>query len=197
MLDEETLAIQQKMSEVLMPDRFRHTIGVANTAACLAMRYGSNVLDAYLAGLLHDCGKDVKYNASNYIEYAVKYGLELSEVEKENVQLIHAKLGGYLSKAEYNISNPDIINAVTYHTTGRPGMSLLEKIIYIADYIEPGRYKQKNLDYVRNIAFSDIDRCMYKILSDTIEHLNEKKYVIDEATIITYNYFKKLLGEND
>ena len=90
-----------------------------------------------LAGLLHDCAKCIP--GENKIKMCEKYHLNVSEVERENPSLLHAKLGAFLAAKKYHIEDKEIINAIASHTTGHPHMTLLEKIIYIADYIEPGR----------------------------------------------------------
>ena len=99
-------------------------------------------------------------------------------------------MGAFYAKKLYGIDDEDILNAITYHTTGRPGMSMLEKIIFTADYIEPGRTRQANLDYIRYLAFTDIDRCVLKILSDTLDYLEEKHKSIDDMTVKTLEYYK-------
>ena len=106
--------------------------------------------------------------------------------------LLHAKLGAYVASSKYDIKDEEILTAITYHTTGRPGMSLLEKIVYISDYIEPMRDKAPNLPKVRKIAFEDLDECMYEILKDTLEYLEENPKEIDSTTRDAYVYYKDL-----
>lgn len=116
-------------------------MGVMYTAASLAMCYGADIQKALTAGLLHDCGKYCP--AEEQIRLCGRYGIDLTRSELEMPALIHARLGAYLAEHEYGIKDREILDAVTYHTTGRPGMSMLEKIIYIADYIEPNRRKYR------------------------------------------------------
>jgi predicted HD superfamily hydrolase involved in NAD metabolism len=82
--------------------------------------------------------------------------------------LLHAKVGSFLAKEKYGIEDEDVLNAIRYHTTGRPCMSTLEKILYIADYIEPGRKHASNLLQIRRMAFQDLDKTLFKILEDTL-----------------------------
>ena len=96
---------------------------------------------------------------------------------------------------EYNVDNDDIINAISFHTTGRPGMSLLEKIIFVADYIEPGRNKALNLNEIRALAFMDLDKALLRILEDTLLYLENSEDEIDECTQITYIYYKSNVGK--
>ena len=109
--------------------------------------------------------------------------------------MLHAKVGGHLAKTKYKVDDEDVINAVIYHTTGRPGMSLLEKIVYIADYIEPGRDHVSNLDEVRNLCFRDLDDALLQILEDILVHLKESKKEIDPMTQMTYEFYKRKQSE--
>ena len=129
--------IQMQLKEELDEKRYEHTIGVMYTAASLAMRYGVMMHQAILAGLLHDCAKYLTGN--ELIEQCKKADIPLSEVELSNTALIHGKVGAYFARTKYEVKEEDILSAIAYHTTGRPGMSMLEKIVYLADYMEPGR----------------------------------------------------------
>lgn len=186
-MDDNILSIQKKLSKRLNKERYNHTLGVAYTASSLAMKYGEDIKTAFLAGLLHDCAK--AYKSSKYLQMAKDYSVSVTESEEENPSLLHAKLGACLAKNVYGIFDENILNSIIYHTTGRPDMSVLEKIIYIADYIEPGRYKQKRLKEIRETAFNNLDQCMVMILEDTIEHLKTKTNAIDPNTELTYNFY--------
>ncbi len=178
---------QQKLEKFLSPERYRHTIGVMYTAASLSMCYGADLSKAMLSGLLHDCGKFG--SIKEQILLCKKYGIVLAETELQIPALIHAKLGAYLAQHEYNVKDPDIINAITYHTTGRPGMTLLEKITYIADYIEPGRQKIPALKQVRYTAFTNLDKAVAISAGTTISYLEKTGRMIDTMTVKTYNYY--------
>ena len=157
----------------------------------MAMCHGADVEQALLAGLLHDCAKCIP--GENKIKMCEKYHLNVSEVERENPSLLHAKLGAFLAAKKYHIEDKEIINAIASHTTGHPHMTLLEKIIYIADYIEPGRPELANMEEVRHLAFRNIDECLYRILEDSLEYLNRLSKPIDPMTEKTYNYYKAVL----
>ena len=105
--------------------------------------------------------------------------------------LIHAKLGAYLARCEYRVKDQEIIDAITWHTTGRPGMTLLEKIIYIADYIEPNRKIIPGLEEIRSIVFQDIDRAVYLSAKNTVRYLDNGGKAVDPMTISTCEYYKK------
>ena len=189
MLNLDVQTIIQDLEKNLDEKRFAHTLGVAYTAACLAMRYDYDMNKAYLAGLLHDCAKCL--NHTQRLKYCDKHGLEVSEIESANPALLHAKVGADMCKRKYKIEDEAIYNAIFYHTTGHPDMSMLDKIIYIADYIELNRCEAPNLDIVRKQAFSDIDMALCTILSDSIQYLNSSDKAIDPMTMQTYQYYIK------
>lgn len=179
--------IRKAMEKTLSEKRYEHTLGVAYTAIALAMRYDVSIEDAEVAGLLHDCAKEIEDDKA--IAYCEKHHIRISESEKANPSLLHAKLGSFIAMNTYHVEDPDIINAILNHTTGRPNMSRLEKIIFVADYIEPGRNKAQNLDGIRKLAFMDLDAALLQILSDTLEYLNQKEKSIDPMTDKTYQFY--------
>lgn len=191
--------IKEKLSKKLSVKRFDHTIGVSYTAAAMAMRYGLNVDRAAMSGLLHDCAKYM--TDDELIEKCTKNGIECSETELRNGYLLHAKLGAYLSKEKYGIEDEEICSAVRYHTTGKPAMSVLEAIVFTADYIEPGRKVLPNFKLIRSMAFVDLDEAVYLILKNTLSYLNDEKESeqsqkeIDKHSVEAYKYYKKIHDE--
>lgn len=185
--------LRSEMKKVQDSSRYEHTLGVAYTAASLATIYGVEVKSALTAGMLHDCAKC--YSGEKKLSLCKKYGLPVSPMEERNPSLVHAKLGAKVAADKYNIKNTDILNAITYHTTGRPGMSMLEKIIFVADYIEPGRDKAPDLLEVRKLAYTDIDKCIVKILSDTLMYLKKNGSEIDPATEETLLFYVEQMDE--
>ena len=181
--------MKEKVRAQLDYNRYEHTMGVMYTAASMAMRYDADLEKALTAGLLHDCAKCVP--SKKKIELCEEYGIKISEAEYKNPGLLHAKLGAYFAKVEYGVQEQEILDAITYHTTGRPNMTLLDKIIYIADYIEPNRMEAPNLDKIRKLAFEDIDVCLCAILEDSLVYLKTRKEVIDPMTEQTYIYYKE------
>lgn len=190
-MNQQITKIRRKLIAELDKERYEHTLGVMYTAASMAMCHGADVEQALLAGLLHDCAKCIP--GENKVKMCEKYHLNVSEVERENPSLLHAKLGAFLAAKKYHIEDKEIINAIASHTTGHPHMTLLEKIIYIADYIEPGRPELANMEEVRHLAFQNIDECLYRILEDSLEYLNRLSKPIDPMTEKTYDYYKTVL----
>ena len=194
-MKEELLHIKKELSKKLKKERFEHTVGVMYTSASLAMRYGANIEKAMTAGLLHDCGKYC--SAKEQLKLCEKYKITLTDLEHSMPALIHAKLGAYLAENEYGIKDREVLDAITYHTTGRPEMTMLEKILYIADYIEPYRNKAANLDDIRHMAFTDIDMAAYVILDDTLSYIRKTGRNIDTQTVDTYEYYKGIIKERE
>ncbi len=187
-----TIEISQKLrkqlEKELKPDRFDHTLGVAYTAANMAFVQGADVEKALIAGFLHDCAKCMSHEEQ--IKICEKNKIEISEVERKNHSLLHAKVGMYLARTKYDIYDPDILNAIRWHTTGKEDMSLLEKIVYITDFIEPNRKPLEDMDAIRREAFTDLDRCLAHILHNSVIYLKTIGKEIDDATMIAYEYYK-------
>lgn len=179
--------LRKEMEKVQDAKRFEHTLGVEFTAAALAMRYGADIRSAQIAGLLHDCAKCL--SDEKKISICEKQNIKFSEVERRNPFLLHAKVGSFLAMEEYGVTDSDIVNSILNHTTGRPGMSLLEKIIFVADYIEPGRKQAPNLEEIRREAFIDLDEALLHILKDTLAYLKDGEGELDPMTQKTYDYY--------
>ena len=158
--------LKKKIKLLQDATRYEHTLGVMYTAASLAMRYDEDVEKALVAGLLHDVAKNFSTN------------------------LEHGPLGAKIVSEEFGISDQYITDAICYHTTGRPNMTLLDKIIYVADYIEPNRNKAPNLAILRKLAFENMDDCLRWILKDTIDYLKQQQKEIDSMTEQAYEYYK-------
>lgn len=182
--------LRKKIKDVMTKSRYEHTLGVEFTAAAMAMRYGADIEKAELAGLLHDCAKCI--DDEDKLDECKKYGIEITDVEKRNPFLIHSKLGAFHAKHLYEIEDEEILSAIRFHSTGKPDMTMLEKIIFIADYIEPARDKAPNLKEIRQMAFTDIDEAMYMILKDTLDYLNSCAGEQDDMTEKTYQYYKEI-----
>ena len=178
-----------KLKSKLNSKRYVHSVGVEYTAACLAFRYGEDVKKARVAGLIHDCAKCISTNEK--LKKAEKLGLPISECERANPDLLHGKLGAHYAKKWFGVTDPEILSAITYHTTGKPDMTMLEKIIFVADYIEPNRKVIFELPVIRKEAYQDIDKAVIHILKNTLDFLDGKSDVIDEMTEKTYQFYCK------
>lgn len=185
--------IKNLLKDELKKDRYKHTINVSYTAMCLAMRYEEDLEKAMLAGLLHDCAKCIPDDAQ--LKKCISKGIDVNETEKKQPYLLHAKLGAYLAKEKYGVKDKEVLSAIRKHTTGDVDMTMLEKIIFVADYIEPARSKAKNLTLIRRLAFEDIDTAVYFIMKDTLEYLEEKGTEIDKQTKMAYEFYKNVYAE--
>lgn len=190
MAEYDFIKIQKQLSKHLDENRFHHTLGVMYTCAALAMAHGCSIPDAQLAGLLHDCAKCIPNKKK--LDMCEENRIPVTDFEREHPFLLHAKLGAFVAKDKYGIGKEEILSAIAFHTTGKPDMSLLEKIVYIADYIEPGRDRAQNLSKIRKIAFQDLDECMYVILKDTLDYLEKTPGEIDSATEDAFAYYRDL-----
>lgn len=189
-----TLDLENRLRQILKPQRYKHTLGVAYTAASLAMKYSENIKKAYVCGLLHDCAKYL--SPEELLKTAEDNNLDISVCERKKPDLLHSKVGAFFARKVYEIEDDDILEAIIYHTTGKPEMNMLQKIIFISDYIEPSRYKMNRLNEIRKIAFEDIDKALYMILEDTLEYLNKTMEVVDPMTEKTFLYYKDKKNDN-
>lgn len=170
----------------LKPKRFNHSIGVRDTAVKLAEIYGEDVDKARIAGLIHDCAKYVP--DKEMIDSYENHGNKVDDVEKNMPAILHGKVGSYVAKEIMGVEDKDILNAIAYHTTGRVNMSVLEKIIYIADYIEPSR-DFPGVDNLRNIAFNEnLDKALILSFDNTIKYVIDGNQLLHKDTIEARNY---------
>lgn len=187
----EMMEIQKRLQSILPPYRYYHSLGVSYTAAALAMCYKLDVKRAELTGLLHDSAKFMK--GSEMLILAMEKGIEVSEYEKKAPDLLHAKLGAYFARTEYGIEDEEVLSAIRCHTTGKPEMTLLEEIVYVADYIEPSRKGLPHLDEMRSLAFKNLHQATYLELSSTLMKVESRKEVLDPKTKEAFLYYKNIL----
>ena len=147
--------------------RLMHTFGVIDTASTLAKAYQADIKKCEKAALLHDCAKYMPLD--EMIAICERNFVEINDLEKKKDSLLHAKAGACLAYEKYGIKDKEILDAIKYHTTGRPDMSLIEKIIFVSDYIEPGRDFSDKLPMYRMIAMADINLVCMNILKDTLD----------------------------
>lgn len=194
-MNERIFTFRKQLKSKLDPMRYEHSLSVSFTCAALAMCHGCDLEKAEVAGLLHDCAK--RFTDNELIGRCEKKHIPLTEAEIQAPAVIHAKYGAWIAEHKFGIRDSEIISAIACHTTGKEDMSLLDKILYISDYIEPRRDKAKNLLQVRQMAFQDLDQTMYMILSGTIEYLEKKGHQVEPATIRAYAYFSERIKKRE
>ena len=180
------------LSYLLKPSRYKHSLGVMETAEKLAERFGADVKKAQIAGLLHDCAKNIDpQRAEALLE---KYGLAPDVVTANEPGLLHQLLGPKHAQAEFCIDDKEILDAIGCHTTGKVGMTLLDKILYLADFIEPYRSDFEGLEALRKLCKKDIDAAMRFALDLSVKHVLSKGGLIHPDTVLARNAF--LMDEN-
>ena len=184
------ISLEKQLKKELSEDRYRHTLAVMYTAINMAYFHGADPYKARLAGLLHDCAKCISNKKK--IQMCDKAGLDITEFEREHPVLLHAKLGAYLARKEYEVEDDKVLSAIRWHTTGKANMSLLDKIVFAADYLEPNRDKAPNLEKIRQLAYRDLDLCVYEILKDTIAYLSKNPKSMDTTTLNAFAYYEEL-----
>ena len=168
--------------------KMRHSLATAQQAVELAKIFGVDEKKAYIAGLLHDVAKGkCRYGLQ---KTAKEYCVDIDEFERDNPELIHGKLGAKMVEKELGITDEDVLNAICWHTTGRENMSMLEKIVYIADLTEPGR-DFKNIDKLRKIAKKDIDEAMIMSLKGVMDFVKSKGFTLHPNSEKAYKLLKK------
>jgi predicted HD superfamily hydrolase involved in NAD metabolism len=180
--------IEKKLQENLKPERYRHTLGVAYTAANMAAVFGVSAQKAYRAGLLHDCAKGYSLDEQKLL--CRKYEINLEGAMTDSPQLMHQALAPHIAWELYREEDEEVLEAIECHTTGKPAMTPMDKIVFIADYMEPNRRMIPGLDRVRKLAFQDLDACILRILENTIGYLESRGMKIGSRTIETYEYYK-------
>ncbi len=185
----EIIELQKQMRDLLPKKRYVHTLGVSYTSSCLAMRYGADPVKAQIAGLLHDCAKYL--TEKELLQEGKRLGLSMTKEERRSPQLLHGRVGAWYAKERYGIEEEEILSAICYHTTGKPNMSLLEQIVFVADYMEPGRKMIFGLEEIRKETFLDLDRTTFLVLSNTIAYLRECEMEIEPRSIEALDYYKK------
>lgn len=175
--------IYEKLKHYIGEKRFEHSLRVAKTAEKMAGKFGVDPKKAFMSGLVHDCAK---YNEESYIK---KFNIDRAAYPVSSIKdpVLHAFLGAEVAKKVYNIYDEDILNAIKYHTTGREAMSDLEKIIFIADAIEPGR-EFEGIENIREVAYNNLDDALLLLLDSNIVFLINKKALINPLSFEARNY---------
>lgn len=176
--------IKEKLEASLSPKRFNHSINVMNTAVLLAKRFGEDEDKARIAGLLHDCARDIR--GPRMYDMCKAYNIELDYLRAAQPELIHGELGVYVVKEQYNIQDKQVLSAILWHTTGCEKMTSLDKIIFLADYIEPAR-SFNGVEEARRLAYEDLNRAMLYALDRTIKYVMMREVFIHPDTLKARN----------
>jgi predicted HD superfamily hydrolase involved in NAD metabolism len=183
--------IRVELKSKMKASRYLHSIGVEEVSHDLALIYNYDSDKAVLAGILHDCAKFL--TDEELLMECKKYQLPVTEIEGRCPFLLHAKVGAAFAQYIYGVEDKDILNAITYHTTGRPAMSLLEKIVFLADYIEPGRKPLPRIQKIREAAYMNLDLAVYMTLDNVLKYLMNTNREVDCMAESALLYYKELL----
>ena len=176
--------IEKYLKSKLPPKRYTHVLSVRELALDLAEKHGADLRKVNLAALLHDCAKWMK-NSEQY-EAAASHGIQLDEVERHNPSLLHALIGAEFAVSRFDVEDPKVLNAIRIHTTGSGKMTLIDKILYVADFAEPKR-DHAEADAVRALAYQNLNKAVFEVSRYKIEHLLAKGVLIHPYTIDAYN----------
>lgn len=179
-----------KLFAALSAKRFAHTLAVAYAARELALRHGLDAQKAEIAGLLHDCAKCMPLEEMRAM--AIEHRLLSDDAPLQSGNLLHAPVGAYLARVEYGVNDPEIIQAILYHTTGFPGMSRLDMAVYLADKIEPTRAEYPILSTVRHLAQESLEQALLVSIEGTVRHVAEKKSFLYYGTLDTLDWLRSL-----
>lgn len=171
---------------MLSIERYRHSLSVQQLARELACIHGADEAKASLAGLLHDCAKWM--SPAQLLDSATRYGTQLDDIEREQTAILHPIIGAELAADMFGVEDAEILNAIRSHATGHGCMSLLDIILYIADYAEPLR-EYKAAEYVRALAYGNLDQAMLEATKQKIQYLLEQESLIHPRSIAARNSF--------
>ena len=186
--------LESQLSASLNEKRFIHTRSVAYTSAALAMKWYKYEVDrVMIAGYMHDCAKCMSLNEQ--LRFAEENMIYVSDYYIAHPKLIHAIVGPAVAQEQYGIFDREIHDAIRTHTTGAPDMSVMQKIIYVADYIEPTRENMVLcMEDYREMAFTDLDKAVYMIADNVLKYLEKTGADIDPATKATRDFYEKIVN---
>lgn len=182
--------MQELLKQSLPEKRYKHSIQVMRTAEKYARIYGLNVNKVAVAALLHDCGRQVE---SRFLfDTAKKLGIEMDPVEALQPILLHAKIGVWYAKHKYGVTDPEILHAIRCHTTGVRGMTAFDKVVYLADLLEPDR-DFPGVEKLRQIAMVDMDKAMLLGLRNSMQYLLKYNLLVHPDSVDYYNELAGML----
>ena len=178
-------SIKKYLESSISPKRLIHSINVSNTAKRLAVLYGGNITKAGIAGLVHDCAREL--DRSQLLSCIEEEGIVADGLTLGIKELMHGPAAVHICRKIFGIEDQEILNAVRFHTTGREDMSLLEKIIYLSDFIEPSR-SFDGVEELRKLAVEDLDKSLLLAFNSSIEYLISKNALIHMDTVLSRNF---------
>jgi predicted HD superfamily hydrolase involved in NAD metabolism len=178
--------IIKRLKSLLGPSRFKHSLRVRKKVLHLSKFHRVNLKKASMAGLLHDVSRFM--DRSGFLKFAVKIGLPIDPVSRIEPKLLHAPLSAYIARHKFGIKDRQILKAISSHTLGRKGMTMLEKIVYIADHVEEGR-SHAGAAGARRLAEANIDQAIVAISSSMIKYLLGNNLPVHPMTLEVRNYY--------
>lgn len=173
--------LQSKVSE----ERFKHCLGVEKTAISLAPKFGVDTEAASTAALLHDVSREL--SADLLLNLACKFDIFISDIEQAEPILLHGSVGAILAKTDLSIEDPSIIEAISFHITGGPNLTSLSHLIFIADFIEPGRKFERARILREEAEILEPDQILFRIYNETIAYVLNRGYLIHPNSIAGRN----------
>lgn len=184
-IDSQTVKyIENNIEPYMKKKRFQHTLGVMEAAVALAESNGADIHKTAVAALLHDFAKD--FSREELMSFTEQYRIELDPVLKQAHQLIHGKVAARIAAQQFGIKDDEVLMAIEYHTTGRKGMGLIEKIIYLSDFIEDGR-EYPGVEALRKLASQDLDRAVLQALTNTMIYVLRTGKLLHHNTLEARN----------
>ncbi|MBU5427196.1 bis(5'-nucleosyl)-tetraphosphatase (symmetrical) YqeK [Tissierella pigra] len=177
--------LKESLIEDIGEKRYNHSLRVMETAIDLGQKYCTDIDKIKIAAILHDCGKFI--DRENLLKMAYDFGIIVDTCMEHNPELIHGPLGSKIAEKKYKIKDREILESICYHTTGRENMTILDKIVYIADYIEPCR-NFPGVEEIRNLAFKDLDKSILLAMEKTIIFLIGENKIIHPDTVKARNF---------
>lgn len=186
-------SIMEYLENNISTKRYLHSINVSKMAKKLAELYGCDPVKAEIAGLVHDCARELEKHIQ--LKYLKEEGIEADEIALSTGVLLHGPAAIYVCRRIFGIEDEDILSAVRYHTTGKENMSLLEKIIYLSDYIEPAR-SFPGVEELRELAFKSLDKALLLALNSSILYILSKNEFVHIDTVLARNCALKEVQEH-
>ncbi|MGE5613845.1 MAG: bis(5'-nucleosyl)-tetraphosphatase (symmetrical) YqeK [Bacillota bacterium] len=186
--------IKNILKRMLTHRRYEHSVKVMEAAVMLAEKYGEDVEKAAVAGLVHDCAKDLK--DGEVFELCEKYGITTDKIMRSQPELLHGPVGAFLARDLFGIDCPRVLDAISVHTMGRRGMDKLGSIIFIADYIEENR-DYPGVGVIRTAAEESLEKAIIAGIDNTIRHVLDKGRLLHPQTVDTRNWALEKLTERN